>query len=277
LERSTRVYDKTLEGRKNLIKKFGPEPSQIALFPPDKEPWPPYTVWDFFPASYNCPHEVERIGAFGDGGKWVCGLSRIEHKKNCVIYSVGINYESSFESELLSRTRDCQIWGYDFSVNSFGPEITWSQKSRTHFFPYGLAGHDQHGSNDEQKMYTLDSLMRMNGHTYIDILKIDIEGWEFETLTTLIESYRAAGRPLPFGQLQLEIHIWNKKFPEYLEWWETLEEAGLRPFWTEPNLVYQNYNKRTGTADLAEYSFLNIKGKNIFIHDDPYNVSAPAN
>lgn len=35
----------------------------------------------------------------------------------------------------------------------------------------------------------------------------------------------------------------------------------------QPNLVYQNYNKKTGTADLAEYSFLNIKGDNIFVKD----------
>ena len=103
-------------------------------------------------------------------------------------------------------------------------------------------------------MYTLETLMKLNGkrillffsvtlliiviiimtgHTHIDILKIDIEGWEFETITTLLNPYVATGEPLPFGQLQLEIHIWNKSFAEYLTWWETLENAGLRPFWTE--------------------------------------------
>ncbi|KAF7376032.1 hypothetical protein MSAN_00018000 [Mycena sanguinolenta] len=45
-----------------------------------------------------------------------------------------------------------------------------------------------------------------------------------------------------------------------------LEEARLRFFWTEPNMVYQNYS-RGGTPDLAEYSFLNIKGSNVFIKD----------
>ena len=89
------------------------------------------------------------------------------------------------------------------------------------------------------------------GHTHIDILKVDIESWEFETLKTLVSHYLAAGKPLPFGQLQLEIHIWNKSFKEFLEWWEVLEEAGLRPFMTEPNMVYQNYNKNR-TPDLAE-------------------------
>lgn len=78
--------------------------------------------------------------------------------------------------------------------------------------------------------------MLVLGHTHIDILKIDIESWEFETLTTLLKPYINSGRPLPFGQLQLEIHIWNKSFAEFLEWWEMLEAAGLRPFWTEVNL-----------------------------------------
>ncbi|KAJ7069857.1 methyltransferase domain-containing protein [Mycena amicta] len=278
IARSERIYNKLLVDRKvsstrpqlrlvtsvqALIKKFGPTPNDVALFPPDKDPWPAYTVHDFFAPAFNCPHEVTRLGALGDGGKWVCGISRVEDKPDCIVYSFGINYESSFEAEILASTDHCIIYGYDFSVNSFGPEIR-SQAHRTVFNAFGLAGTDKHGPEDSPKMYTLESLMKMNGHTHIDILKIDIERWEFETLTALVKPYIASGKPLPFGQLQLEIHIWNLTFAEYLAWWESLEAAGLRPFWTEPNLVYQNYN-RGGTSDLAEYSFLNTKGDNIFI------------
>jgi len=267
LTRSEHIYQKLLKDRKGLIRKWGPTAKDIQLFPPDVKPWPAYTVWDFFPAAYNCPHEVQRLGALGDGGKWVCGLSRVEHKPDCIVYSFGVNYESSFEAEILSNTQECQIWGYD-SAKSFGPQITPTQASRTHFHPYGLAGKDSDGPEDDRKMYTLESLMKMNGHTHIDILKIDIERREFETLTALIKPYLASGRPLPFGQLQLEVHIWDMSFEEYLTWWEMLEAAGLRPFWTEPNLVYQNYNVG-GSTDLAEYSFLNIKGSNVFIKDAP--------
>ncbi len=192
-------------------------------------------IGDFFPAAFNCPHEIERVGALGDGGKWVCGMSRVVSKPDCIIYSVGINHESSFEAELLSRTDNCQVWGYDFSVHQFGPEVQDSPAllRRAHFKPYGLAGTNAHGPEDTNKMYTLQSLMALNGHTHIDILKVDIESWEFETLSTLIKSYLNEDKPLPFGQLQLEIHVWDKKFPEMLKWWETLEDAGLRPFWTE--------------------------------------------
>jgi hypothetical protein len=181
---------------------------------------------------------MQRIGALGDGGKWVCGLSRVQDNPSCVVYSFGINGDSTFEAEILERTRHCQIWGYDFSVNSFGPQIPSHRLHRTHFFAYALGGADKHGPEDSPKMYTLQSLMRMNGHAHVDILKIDIEGWEFETLLTIVQTFLAADEPLPFAQLQLEIHLWNKKFQDVLGWWEKLEQAGLRPFMTEVSLRF---------------------------------------
>jgi hypothetical protein len=47
---------------------------------------------------------------------------------------------------------------------------------------------------------------------------------------------------LPVGQLQLEIHARDgrENFEYFARWWAALEAAGLRPFWTEPNLVYVN-------------------------------------
>lgn len=48
-----------------------------------------------------------------------------------------------------------------------------------------------------------------------------------------------AGQALPIGQLQVEIHL-NEHIdglPSFLKWWESLEKGGLRPVWTEPNLL----------------------------------------
>ena len=39
---------------------------------------------------------MERHGALGDGGKWVCGLSRVAKKPDCVVYSFGKVYFFSF-------------------------------------------------------------------------------------------------------------------------------------------------------------------------------------
>ncbi|ETW81144.1 hypothetical protein HETIRDRAFT_46155, partial [Heterobasidion irregulare TC 32-1] len=229
---------------------------------------------DFFIPAFQCPHRVQRIGTLGDGGKWVCGMERIVKKEKCVIYSVGINGESSFEAALLQRAQGCEVWGYDFSVNSFGPEIETvpDLKRRSHFHSWALGGEDQHAETDNPKMYTLQTLMQMNGHDFIDILKIDIEGAEFESLAALIQSY-ASTTPdtptvLPFGQLQIEIHARHgqEHFAEFSNWWATLERAGLRPFWTEPNLVYVNLVRGVG-PELAEYSFINIRGDHALISD----------
>lgn len=100
--------------------------------------------------------------------------------------------------------------------------------------------------------------------------------------TDLLKDYD--GKALPFGQLQIEIHAWADWFPtsqKMLAWWEALEEAGLRPFMNEPNLVYFNYNRdkapelqevcgllMRSSASLrttAQYSFINIKGSHALL------------
>lgn len=125
-------------------------------------------------------------------------------------------------------------------------------------------------------MYSLATLMKQNGHDFIDILKVcchsftcvlpqptdspyeqvDIEGWEFQTLSALLKQF-SSQPSLPFGQLQLEIHAWHHDFPAFLKWWTELEDAGLRPFWTEPNLIYANYN-RGGPPHLAEVRLVSV-------------------
>ncbi|KAF8481481.1 methyltransferase domain-containing protein [Gautieria morchelliformis] len=274
LEETERDYQAVIARRPELIKKYGGNVKNIEPFPTHGEF---YTLWDFWLPAFTCPHKVERIGTLGDGGKYVCGLERLERKQSCVVYSVGVNGESSYEAAILQRAPGCQVYGYDFSVHSFGPEIeeVRALKARSHFWAWGLSGKDTHSSNDPIKMYTLDTLMKMNGHTFIDILKIDIEGAEFDALTDLINHYSSLTppQPLPFGQLQLEIHArdgWGKDLSKLLKWWERLEEAGLRPFWTEPNLVYMNVYRGGQAPDLAEYSFINIRGEHELLSDAAY-------
>ncbi|KAG8886277.1 hypothetical protein FRB98_001374 [Tulasnella sp. 332] len=254
------VYQRFIEKRNKYIKRLGPA---VIPWPELNKGYNLYTLWDMFLPAFLCPMETARVGTLGDGGKWTCGMSRIAQQPSCIVYSIGINGESSFEAEIIETT-NCEVWGYDYSVNRFGPEIDEfpELKKHSHFFPYALGGKDDHGPGTNPPFYTLPTLMQMNGHTFIDILKIDIEGYEFELMTDLIKHYE--GRPLPFGQLQLEIHAPGKSFEEFLRWWQALEDAGLRPFWTEPNLVYANLF-RGHPPDLSEYAFLNIRGNHTVI------------
>ncbi|KAH9949115.1 methyltransferase domain-containing protein [Amylocystis lapponica] len=279
-------YSKVVHDREAMVRKYGPSPSQIESFPL-RDTF--YTLWDYFIPAFQCPHRVERVGTMGDGGKWMCGLDRIARQSECVVYSFGLNGESSFEAEILTRAPGCQVWGYDFSVTSFGPEIENNPRlaGRAHFHPWALGGTDSYGPSADPPFYTLHTLMEMNGHSFIDILKIDIEGGEFETLDRFVDAFAqgshgdvgVGGRvtvpganALPIGQLQLEIHARSSEyasFPVFKRWWEKLEAAGLRPFMAEPNLVYVNL-VRGVPPDLAEYSFMNIRGEHALVSDGPH-------
>ena len=100
------------------------------------------------------------------------------------------------------------------------------------------------------------------GHTFIDVLKVDIEGGEFDALTSFIAAH--AEGVLPVGQLQLEIHAreGHGRFDYFNKWWASLEAVGLRPFWTEPNLVYVNI-ARGVAPDLAEVCFFSWRCGNV--------------
>jgi hypothetical protein len=127
-----------------------------------------------------------------------------------------------------------------------------------HFFKYFIGGKDE-VDKDGYTWKTLKTVMEENGHTWIDVLKIDIEGNEFAALNAMMDQFDV----LPFSQLQLEIHVLSnvedkETFMEFLKWWERLEAHHLRPFWSELNIVYSSLQKKLG---LSEYSFINIGAK----------------
>ncbi|KAF2223032.1 hypothetical protein BDZ85DRAFT_262855 [Elsinoe ampelina] len=91
----------------------------------------PYHVWDYLRPTFYCPMDLERVRRLGDGGKWVCGMSRYEdifppspagadhqgaqakrqsNETKRIIYSFGVSDDSSFEAALLHRT-NADIWG----------------------------------------------------------------------------------------------------------------------------------------------------------------------
>ena len=208
---------------------------------------------DFFIPSFNCPHRIERLGQRGDGGKWMCGIERLAQKRTpCIVYSLGVEQDSTFEEAFLKKAPNCEIWGYDYSVTQFGPQLRNSPYgSKAHFFQYALGATDNHQATPPT--YTLASMMKENGHTFIDILKIDVEGSEFESLAQFVRPYLDRDGPaIPIGQMQIEIHAWgdNSDFVKFLKWWEDLERAGLRPFFTEPNLPHAN--RVRNAADVTE-------------------------
>jgi hypothetical protein len=145
-----------------------------------------------------------------------------------------VAYDSSFESSVLQHTHHCQVWGYanpSVDVKPFDYDVPRSLHHRTHFTSsIGLVGED---TGYHRELLPLHKIMAKNGHMHIDILRIDVEGWEFAVLRQIVDEYRERNETLPFGQLLLELHGWNHHFTDFLELWESLEGAGLRPFMSE--------------------------------------------
>ncbi|KAJ7260910.1 methyltransferase domain-containing protein [Mycena haematopus] len=244
-----------------------------------------YTLWDLFIPAFSCPFSATRVGTMGDGGKWVCGLERVVQQPKCLIYSMGVERQSSFEQAILHQSEHCQVYGFDFSVSQWGPDLqadTEQIKSRAHFFPWKIGGVDNPEANPKE--YSLQGIMKELGHDFVDIWKIDIEGSEFSALTAIIESFKE--RPLPFGQMQIEIHIGYVPDTNTIgaidKWWSMLEDAGLRPFWTELNLLDVNVLRRgPPVAEVSaalsricsvhtrgvQWSFINIRGKHALLDD----------
>jgi Methyltransferase FkbM domain len=97
---------------------------------------------------------------------------------------------------------------------------------------------------------------RCQGHTFIDILKIDVEGAEFDALAAFFKAF-ADEDVLPIGQLQLEIHASANRadFEYFNRWWAALEAAGLRPFYNDPNLVSVNLSRGSRPEVIEVRSF----------------------
>jgi hypothetical protein len=155
------------------------------------EPWPP---------AFRC----EPLEIFGgalttrdgrtelDGDKRVCGLRELQAP--CSVYSLGSKLDFSFEAAVASATR-CDIVTADCTVRESAARVLLPP--RTRFFPVCI------GSELLGKRYiSLSALQTKAGHPRIDVLKMDIEGFETLVIKDLLALHPAE---MPF-QILVETH-----------------------------------------------------------------------
>ena len=72
----------------------------------------PRDAYDYFKPEWNCEDEV-RLGSAivssGDGPKFVCGSDVLASTEDCVVYSIGSNYDFSFEYAVNRIAPQCEI------------------------------------------------------------------------------------------------------------------------------------------------------------------------
>ena len=125
--------------------------------------------------------EMERYGKH-DNEKRACGLlSHVD--SNCTIISLGSNNEWGFEEEIFKKTT-CKVHSFDCTVSG-DVEPPEAIRSRVTLHKVCVGNEDQVIGN--RKFVSWDSLLALAGiSTPPSFLKMDIEGFEWEILPTII-------------------------------------------------------------------------------------------
>lgn len=167
------------------------------------------------------PEIVRTYSLYGsDYGGWP--LLDNSADKDSLIYSFGIGEDISFDLAAIARY-GCVVYGFDPTPKSRAWIETQSLPPQMHYYPYGIGSCDaevkffppaneddvsfsfQPGENQVRepvicKVYRLSTVMRMLGHSAIDVLKLDIEGFEYGVIEDFLTE-----KILP-SQVLIEFH-----------------------------------------------------------------------
>jgi len=152
----------------------------------------PYMFFqDNYEPTFSCRFE-QRLGINGDGGKWICDVYRLKKLKSCLIYSLGSNGEFSFENETKRYLPHCDIHTFDLK------EFNCTNLCTFHKVKIG------DGSNGTKTLRMIMSNLK-HSERILDILKIDIEGGEYEFFDDLFRTTDFISENI--HQILVEIHL----------------------------------------------------------------------
>lgn len=196
-------------------------------------------------------HFVEVRRSTVQAGGWTVGTAGLT--QGGVAYCFGVGEDVTFELALVD------LFGLD--VHAFDPTpraVEWMAAqaipSQFHHHPFGVAGRDGTASfaqstsllnpsfkllNEplgapagtvECEVRKLSSLAGMFGHTHIDVLKLDVEGAEYQVIDDLLES------GLKVNQILVEFHhrFRNVGRAQTARAVAKLRDAGYRIFYISP-------------------------------------------
>lgn len=143
--------------------------------------------------------------------------------ENSIVYSFGIGKDISFDLKVISKHK-CKVFGFDPTPKSINYINSLAIDERFLFYPFGISTKtgiekfflpkDSRGVSAslvlnqfvnekeciEVNMKSFFDISNELGHQHIDVVKIDIEGAEYEVLETLLNS------KVTIKQLLVEFH-----------------------------------------------------------------------
>lgn len=150
-------------------------------------------------------------------------------KPSSIVYSVGVGEDISFDTSLIKNCR-CKVWAFDptprsaewLAGRSPPPEFTFvnigigPEDKDTAFYlpknPAHVSGSflQQTNVNPDRviyaKMKSIASVTKILGHTFLDLLKLDIEGSEYEVIHDLLKQ--------KFFPQQIVVEFHDRLFPD---------------------------------------------------------------
>ena len=212
-------------------------------------------IWSMFSPTFPCLWSLEKkpsSSIVSDGGKWLCGVHELgvaatrppranQRDGGCVVYSFGSFDKYHFEMRVHELAPSCAIHVFDPTVETPTHEKK-APGAVTAFHRVGLAGEpglleytsvlakDGGRVKHNGTLQTLEHHMAQLGHTYLDVLKIDIEGSEWKMLE------KVDWHALRIGVLLFEAHpiALRGRAGDIHRLWSRLESAGLYQYAIEP-------------------------------------------
>ena len=183
-----------------------------------------------------CPGGIQRFGeaengARGDTGKLLCEIDLLDawsrlSGRPCIIYSLGSNNQFDFEVAIVRQTQ-CQVFTFDCTSSPPLQKIP-----RVKFYKFCLGERDEETERGEYRSFA--SLLAINSHEAVHVLKMDIEGAEYSVFKALLtptpQHLLVAGQSafdprLPY-QISFETHYYHLSVGFALQ-----QVAALRQLW----------------------------------------------
>jgi FkbM family methyltransferase len=162
----------------------------------------------------DCPKEL-----FGCGvNAWMICHEKLNRES--IVYSFGLGNDITFDLALIKRF-NLDVFAFDFTPSSIAWIESQDVPSQFHLHKYGIAGFDgmetfyelggKHmqfaicKTNNSSRttvfpVYRLKTIVKQLGHKIIDLLKIDIEGAEYDVIEDIVAS------DVHISQLAVEFH-----------------------------------------------------------------------
>ena len=193
----------------------------------------------------------------------------LKRNEPCVVYSIGIANNWLFDDLMLSK--GCHVFSFD-------PTMSGDHKrhpERHTFAPIGIgavtkletrggASTAHYGGRARYRVETLADMMARHGHDAVTVLRMDVEGAEWDVLAEWLESGALLGIA---DQLLLEIHLYRPrgdagKLHDLLE--KMRDVAGWDLFWTARNR-WDNHRLHGDMTRVHELGFISSgnSGRNV--------------